>query len=119
MITATRLQAATETVRERFEATNLDGEFLAKLYGAYADVGDVKRFVDQALKMFPRLSCGIASVYLQHELGEGTIIQGKYGSHDHTFLRLDDGTIVDITADQYGGPKTYVGELRPPWSLKT
>ncbi len=112
------VQATAEAVRERFEARDLDRDLLARLYGDYADVGDVKQFVNQALEMFPRLSCGVASVYLRYELGKGAIVQGGYGLHDHTFLRLDDGTLIDITADQYGGPRTYVGKLLPPWSLK-
>jgi hypothetical protein len=26
-------------------------------------------------------------------------------------------TIIDITADQFGGPAVYVGPPRPPWEL--
>ena len=118
MITAVYLKTAAEVVRRQLEKGNVDRKLLAKLYGDYADVGDVKSFIDQALEMFPRLSCGVASAYLRHELGEGVIVRGRYGLHDHTFLRLDDGTIVDVTADQYGGPKIHVSPLSPPWSLK-
>jgi len=51
-------------------------------------------------------------------VAEGEIVQGKYQNENHTFLMLEDNQIVDITADQYGGPKVYVGDLKLPWSLE-
>jgi hypothetical protein len=32
---------------------------------------------------------------------------------NHVFLRLSDGRVLDPTADQFGGPKVYIGE--PLW----
>lgn len=117
MTTTINLQVAAAVAREKLEAGDLDRELLAKLYRKYADVGETRRFVARALTMFPRLSCGLASVYLRHCLGEGTIVRGRYGSHNHTFMLLNN-MIVDITADQYGGPRIYIGTIQPPWSLK-
>ncbi|MDO8590198.1 MAG: hypothetical protein Q7R69_02905 [bacterium] len=113
------LQSIVGDVRRAFETKSVDEALLAELYGAYADVGDTALFVKQILGSFPHLACGAATIYLRHRLGLGAIIQGRYGEENHTFFQMDDGTIVDITADQYGGPKTYIGKLQPPWSLKT
>lgn len=114
----TELQNIAEDTRRAFETKNVDEMLLTDLYRVYADVGDTEFFVKCALGSFPHLSCGVATLYLRHRLGAGDIVQGKYGDQDHTFLGMDGGTIVDITADQYGGPKTYVGKLGPPWSFK-
>ena len=35
----------------------------------------------------------------------------KYSNH--VFLRLPDGRVLDPTADQFGGPKVYIGQ--PLW----
>jgi len=32
---------------------------------------------------------------------------------NHVFLRLSDGRVLDATADQFGGPKVYIGA--PMW----
>ncbi len=114
----TELQSVADDARRAFETKSVDEALLAELYGAYADVGDTALFVKRALGSFPHLSCGLATVYVRHRLGAGTVVQGKYGKEDHTFLRMEDGTVIDITADQYGGPKTYVGKIAPPWSLR-
>ena len=113
-----KLQSIVEDDRRAFETKNVDEALLAELYAKYADVGDAALFVKRALGSFPELACGAATVYLRHRLSAGAIVQGKYDRENHTFLQMEDGTIVDITADQYGGPKTYVGKLQPPWSLK-
>lgn len=101
--------------RKQFEAGIADCELLIELYREYADVGDTSQFVDKARNIFPLGNCGLASLYLKKELG-GEVVQGKYGEHNHTFLLIDD-TVVDITADQFGGPEVYVGPLRKPWTL--
>lgn len=113
------LQSTAEDVRRAFETGGIDETLLADLYRDYTDVGDTMLFVKRVLESFPHLACGAATLYLRHRLGSGAVIQGRYGEEDHTFFQMDDGTVVDITADQYGGPKTYVGKLRSPWSLKT
>ncbi len=103
-----------ERVRLEFEKKKVPKQILAQLYIRYNPTVDGDLFVAEAEKMFPRLNCGLASVYLRQVLG-GDIVRGKYGEHDHTFLMLD-GQVVDITADQYGGPKVYVGNLCSPWA---
>lgn len=35
---------------------------------------------------------------------------------NHVFIRLKDGRVLDGTADQFGGPKVYLGE--PLWFHK-
>ncbi|MDD2785588.1 MAG: hypothetical protein PHS79_01690 [Patescibacteria group bacterium] len=111
------LQIAATQVREAFETWIVSLDLLANLYSGYNPDVDAQRFVEDALKIFPKLNCGLASVYLQKVLGGGEIVRGAYGVNAHTFLVLDENVVVDITADQYGGPKVYVGELKFPWSI--
>jgi hypothetical protein len=101
--------------RKAFESRTVSDKFLAKLYGKYADVEDVFSFVQKAKDLFPLGNCGLATLYLKEKIG-GEIVRGKYGGHNHTFLRIGE-TIVDITADQFGGQKVYIGPLQAPWSL--
>lgn len=118
------IQEAAERAREQFERHEVDARLLQTLYATYnPSVGDVARFVQQANELFPRLNCGLATVYLKYILGIGREEQGNFGDEDHTFLLIeDDGvkekTVVDITSDQYSGPRVYVGPLQAPWSLK-
>jgi hypothetical protein len=93
----------------------LDRNQLGECYLQYTAIHNINQFIDQALAQFPKLNCGLASVYLQHKLNTGSIIQGRYDEEAHTFLQLPDQTIIDITADQYGGPSVYIGPLCPPW----
>lgn len=58
----------------------------------------------------------LAVLYLRHRLGRGTVIKGRYGGRDHSFLMVGD-LVVDITADSHGGPPIYIGELCLPWEL--
>ena len=101
--------------RKEFEMGTANQELLLELYRDYADVGDTLMFIHKAKEIFPNGNCGLASLYLKKELG-GEIVQGKYGEHNHTFL-LHKDMVIDITADQFGGPKVYVGPLRSPWSF--
>jgi hypothetical protein len=103
-----------ERTRTDFDQKNVNIRDLSRLYQAFNPVPNIDMFVLEALKMFPELNCGLATVYLQSKLG-GEIIKGKYQERYHTFLMLGD-QIVDITADQYGGPRIYVGPLQAPWS---
>lgn len=102
--------------RKQFEMGLINRKQLIELYREYTDVGDTGQFVNKAKDIFPHGNCGLTSLYLKTELG-GEVIQGKYGEHDHTFLFVDDA-VVDITADQFGGPKVYVGPLQSPWMRK-
>ncbi len=77
---------------------------------------DTDAHIDFMLERFPIGNCAIASVYLRHLIGDGDVIDGRYNVEDHQFLYVGK-LVVDITADQFGGPKVHVGELREPWSL--
>lgn len=104
-----------ETVREEFEQQMLDRSFLVRLYESYADVGDTQLFITRALDSFPKGNCGVATLYLQSKLG-GELRRCTYEGNRHTVLSLEKNTIVDITADQFGGPRVYVGPLKGSWS---
>ncbi len=104
-------------VRQAFCRRECDPQLLARLYLLYNPVPDVERFVARALRTFPKYCCGLASVYLRHALGEGVVTCGLYGGDPHSFLLRHDG-IIDITADQFGGPEVYVGPLRLPWRTR-
>lgn len=104
--------------RKAFEAKKIDRSILKELYMQYHPVKNIDMFIGRATSFFPNLNCGIASVYLKRVLGRGNIVNGNYSNNNHTFLLLNKKTIVDITADQYGGPKVYVGPLKNPWGLE-
>ncbi len=106
-----RLAAA---VREELEFRRVDFGLLTRLYGRYNPIPDGEAFVERAMSMFPRLCCGLASVYLQHRLGLGLVHRGSYRREAHTYL-VAEGRLLDITADQFGGPRIYVGAVVPPW----
>jgi hypothetical protein len=101
--------------REDFELGAIPEDLLITLYQAYHHLDDPGQFISEAKRIFPKLSCGVATVYLKHRLGKGKIIRGSYDRESHTFLMIEN-VVIDITADQYGGPKIYVGPLQKPWS---
>ena len=110
-------------VRREFENHQVDALLLQRLYEAYnPEVEDSRLFVERGMRQFPSLNCGLASVYLRKVLGMGKVINGKYLYLNHTFLLIenfnDDAIVMDITADQYGGPPIYVGPVKAPWSLR-
>ena len=111
------LEPTVACVRGDFEAGRVDARLLADLYRGYAPVPDPETFVSEAVQMFPALCCGLASVYLQFLLGAGAIVRGRFGRSNHTVLEIpEQGLIIDITADQFGGPAVYVGPWREPWA---
>lgn len=84
-------------------------------FGTGADI-----IVDLHLRTFPFLACELATIYMQYLLQDGEVTSGSYVTPDgivlpHTFLMFDDLTGVDITADQFRGPKVYVGPIVAPW----
>lgn len=113
-----KIQNTAERVRKKFEEKGIPKEELVELYSTYNRKVNGDTFIAEAERVFPKLNCGLATVYLQKILGEGEIVRGKYQNENHTFLILEDNQIVDITADQYGGSRVYVGDLKPPWSLE-
>ncbi len=103
--------------REDFENKKINDKTLAKLYNSYNKLDNVSKFISSSKKLFPKLNCGLASVYLKHKLKSGRIIHGYYKNNKHTFLSLSNNFIIDITADQFGGPRIYLGPLQSPWKL--
>ena len=106
-----------EEARRKFELGQADKELLVRLYTDYNPVDDIESFLEQANVLFPRLNCGLTTVYLREVFGDGDIVKGRYNNENHTFLLMNGDTIIDITADQYGGPRVYVGPLRKPWQI--
>jgi hypothetical protein len=110
-------------VRILFETNQVPKQLLKNLYNDYnSDIEDLDLFLERAKELFPSLNCGLTSVYLKDVLKEGKIVNGKYNENNHTFLLIENTSnntiIVDITADQYGGPKVYVGPLQSPWTVE-
>lgn len=112
--TTIRYRNIADQARKDFENNFVEQKLLKKLYCKYNNIKNIDVFMKRAGRIFPRLNCGVASVYLQYLLKKGTIINGKYGEENHTFLSVDN-IIIDITADQYGGPKVYVGPVKGSW----
>lgn len=110
-------QIASKT-RNEFENGTVNKSELKQLYQEYNPIEDAESFVKTAESIFPKLNCGLTSVFLKKLLPRSRIMKGKYQNNDHTFLLLNDSIVVDITADQYDGPKVYVGSLKNPWCLK-
>jgi len=104
-------------VRKSFEKREIPQEKLERVYFHYNSLKDIKTFIERALRLFPRGNCGLASVYLQQFLPSAEVIRGNYGLESHTFLLLDETVVIDITADQFGGPEVYVGLLKEPWRI--
>lgn len=104
--------------RRQFEKGAISNGELKNIYKQYNSVPNIRSFVARAKRIFPKLNCGLASAYLKSKLKKGNVVQGRYRNHPHTFLKIE-SLIIDITADQYGGPKVYVGPLRKPWALRS
>jgi hypothetical protein len=102
-------------VRADFEARRINEDELKQLYQQYNPLDDIDSFMKSAREIFPNLNCGLASVYLRKLFYGSKIVNGKYQNNNHTFILLENSTVVDITSDQYGGPKVYVGPLQSPW----
>lgn len=102
--------------RVAFESGLISKDELKALYQHYNPLPDIDLFIERAKALFPRLNCGLASVYVHKRLPGSKVIKGRYAGHNHTFVLVDDAVVVDITADQYGGPRVYVGPLERPWS---
>lgn len=110
------LSTLAHKARRDFENGRIDTGVLEGLYAAYNPLQDLGSFIEASQHIFPSLNCGLASLYLRYLLGTGQLMRVRYGSHNHTVLQVDDETIMDITADQYGGPTIYIGPLASPYS---
>ena len=104
--------------RRKFETGKVKASILKNLYSRYNPLEDTDTFIQSSRKLFPKLNCGLTTLYLRELIGNGTVTKGKYKGINHTFLMIKGNIIVDITADQYGGPKIYVGPLKKPWEVK-
>ncbi|HVV67264.1 MAG TPA: hypothetical protein VHB72_04330 [Candidatus Saccharimonadales bacterium] len=106
-------------VREGFEQRSFDPEVVWARYCSWvpdARHWDRGKFLDLANTSFPLGCCGLASAFLSKEVdvGYGQPEHIYYKSYPHTVL-LGDIAMVDITADQFGGPRIYVGPMVDPW----
>ncbi len=106
--------------RRDFESGVISPRLLVSLFEVYSPGPGAEDIVRGALRQFPMFGCGVASVYLQHELQEGEVVDGAYiNPHGralpHTALVIESLVLVDITADQNGGPEVYVGPVESPW----
>jgi hypothetical protein len=106
------LKARTDMEQHRVDETRLKKE-----YREYSNTKNIDTFFEKARYLFPKLNCGLASVHLKSEIRKSKIVNGKYGRHNHTFIIINRKIVVDITADQFGGPPVYVGKLEHPWSV--
>lgn len=119
----TRLEEVAWDVRRQFETGEAYTERLMRLYRdilSHNPYG-LEDFFRKAKAQFPKRNCGIATVALYDRLGIGEIAKGSsYQGIAHTMLTIggDRGIMVDITADQFGGPKVYVGQIRDPWYIR-
>lgn len=104
-------------IRSLFEERKIAPTLLKELYKVYNPLPHMEQFIEKSQLFFPNLNCGITSLYLKHILKEGKLINGGYAGQNHTFLFLNKGLIIDITADQFGGPPVYVGPMLYPWSF--
>ena len=111
------IKTIAESIRAEFENGTIPLNLVKSLYQSYNPLENIDIFFDEARKLFPKGSCGIASVYLNAQIKGSRIIRGRYNEKKHTFL-LVNNNIVDITADQYGGPKVYIGPIVSPWNLE-
>ncbi len=110
-------QVATQA-RADFEEDKIPRDLLTHLHGEYCTNIDPGLFVHEALAIFPTGNCGLASVYIRHQLQFGEVTHGSYAGEGHTFWHLGKAMLADITADQFDGPQVYVGPLIEPWSLE-
>ncbi len=103
--------------RNAFEDGSIDSSLLKARFGIwYPGVANIQEYIDGARDDFPNGCCSMASAYLREEIGAGQIKYGRYNGYGHTVLKLSKFEIVDITADQFGGPDVYYGSLEHPWT---
>lgn len=110
-----RIKLVAEQARKDFEDRRIERALLKDLYLAYnPEITNIDRFLTLAEELFPDLNCGLAMAYLKHQLKCGEIHHGRFDRQPHTYLRIG-SMIVDITADQFGGPPIYAGPAEYPW----
>ena len=119
-MTVEKIYEAAAKVRNEFESQSVDRDLLWVRYCRWNPAAwryDKNRYLDLAAASFPLGSCGLASAYLWGEVdvGEGQPKSVYYRGYEHTVL-LGRIAMVDITADQFGGPRVYIGPMLDPWT---
>ena len=114
-----RVEQVAWGLRRQFETGVAYTERLKRLYMSLLTVplDDPDLFFRRAQELFPQGNCGIATVALFDILGGQISKDATYRGVTHTVLELG-GRIVDITADQFGGPAVYFGKLSDPWHVR-
>ncbi len=109
-------EIAEMAVDTRLELINrsVDMRLLAILHKQHFPLHQIRDILPQILQDFPQNNSTIATSYLQFIMG-GDVTRGQYEHHPHFYLTLPRNVIVDITADQFGGPEVFVGKIRSPW----
>ena len=110
------IPAKAHQTRRAFESGCFDVSVARRAYTDYAPDIDVDLFLSHSRRLFPALNCGLCSTYLRAVLHCGTVRRGRYNADLHTVLIVG-STVIDVTADQFGGPPVYIGPLRQPWTL--
>jgi hypothetical protein len=109
--------------RSAFESGQVTVDMLIGLYSnienrRVQDLGRLAVEIDYLLPYFPYQNCEYASVYLGSQVGQGQMLCGYYDFRPHKVWDVGPvvgETIMDITADQFGGPPIYIGPLVLPW----
>ncbi len=83
------------SVRKKFEKGSVDKKELKKFYLDYNFIENIDDFIDTAQEMFPKLNCGLASVYLKGLFNCGDVVNGFYKNQGHTFLLINK-MVIDI-----------------------
>lgn len=83
---------------------------------------EVDKLMETAKRLFPTGCCGLASCLVAAEIPDAKVVTGAY-VHDgeerpHTWVEYE-SMVVDVTADQFGGPRVYVGEKTSEWVTLT
>jgi hypothetical protein len=107
-----QLWVTAHETRRAFESGGFDVATARLAYSTYAPELDIDLFLARSRGLFPALNCGLCSTYLRAVLQRGSIGRGRYGGEPHTVLAIG-STIIDITADQFGGPD----HPRLPWEF--
>lgn len=112
-------------VREMLSTKSYDKDEIVHLtqnFYSKSNPEHIQRSVEACLPNFPRGCCDFASLLLQDRIQDGEVTTGVYYKRPrafdaHAFLQLG-GILCDLTADQFGGPRIYIGEFVLPWALK-
>lgn len=134
------LQLLAEEARREWEQDAIDYKLLCKLYRKWVeefgltdhrvelDDYGIRSIVQLARHYFPKGCCGVASCWLARKIPDSKLVHGAYQirkkkwfglkvkvtEEPHTWIETGD-TIIDITADQFGGPKIYIGPVKEPY----